>query len=705
MINRKPPQIPAQFNTASIRRQHLTALVIIGLLAVVSFLTMQVELRMHEFNLRIGTLGKEQLQLFQRAGVLTRNLLQAAGDDSAEDEDLDRLRAGILETTRRLIESHFALLQLDAGGVFGVFKQDVATRYYFSEPYMLDRRIREFVRDAEFLATARRFDLKPGFSNGAPMMLSMASSGTMLRGFDEAMTAFDEVTARHVAGLKLVLWVVLLLTLATLVLEAGLIFSPMVARLRRDHDRLFQSQRELDHMAHHDALTGIANRAQFRHVLEASIEKAHASSGRVGVILIDLDHFKQVNDAFGHAAGDALLAAVATRLTAVLRDGDLVARLGGDEFALVLPEPGTDGETLRVAQRLLEAIAEPLPYEGHVLHPAASLGCAVYPDSASDSGSLLRRADTAMYSAKATGEAGGRSICLYDPTVTADTNGDLPERELRNAIARGELGVHYQPKRRLSDGAHAGFEALVRWQHPEHGLLLPGSFLPAAQRLNLMTKLTVAVLAAVTADIARWRAAGIEPGPIAVNVPEAMLTRALAEPAIAAALATHGLPWHCLALEITEDVFLDRRASSQVHACVDALRQHGLAIAFDDFGTGHASLTHLRSFPFDEIKIDRSFINDLGTDDACDLIVRAMIQIGLGLNKRVVAEGVETLAQETFLRGEGCDYAQGYLYARPMPFDAASTWLASAGAATAAAPQPATAIDPDPVHAAAGACA
>jgi len=671
-----------EFNTASIRRHYMAALIIVGLLAVVSFVTMQIALLTHEFNLRLSTLGNEQMSLFQRAGTLTRNLLQAAGDSDAEPEDLDRLRTQLLETTRRMIDSHNELLRLDDEGILGILKPNVAAKYYYEKPYELDRKLKEFVHDADFLAKSSTAELRSGYSSWAPVMLTMARNGTMIRGFDEAMAAFEKVTTSHIAVLKRILWAVMLLTLATLGLEALFIFKPLVNRLRSEHDKLHHSQRELDHLAHHDPLTGLANRARFHEALEEAMAQARASGRRVGVMLLDLDRFKQINDSFGHAAGDAVLVAVANRLSIELRhEGDLAARLGGDEFAVVVRDFERLEDLTAIAHRMLVALRQPLAYDGRELRPSGSFGCAAFPDHARGMDDLLKLADLAMYAAKAADKTGSSPIRVYDAAIGSAFSADPLEQDLRRAIAGRELVMHYQPKIGLRDGRHEGFEALVRWQHPDKGLLMPGVFLPLAERLQLMNELTTTVLACVAADLARWRAAGTAPGPVAVNMPEVMLARGHAVSAIDAALSVHGLPWECLAIEITEDVFLDRRSADQICESVETLRRKGIKVAFDDFGTGHASLTHLRSFPFDEIKIDRSFIHDLGTDVRCDLIVHALIQLGQGLNKSVVAEGVETEAQERVLIGYGCTLAQGYRYARPMDFDAASRWLRSPAAA------------------------
>lgn len=667
---------PAKFDAASVRRHYRVALSIVALLSILSFVTMQLALLTHQFNLRLASLGNEQMSLFQRSGLLTRNLLQAAGDPDATNEDLERMREQILQTTARLIRSHDDLLRLDAEGVLGIVKTNVAARYYFTQPYELDRKLREFVRDAEFLAKADLGSLRQQYANWAPVMLTMASNGTMIRGFDEAMAEFASTTSKHMQMSQRILLAMTLLMLVTLALETVFIFKPLVSRLQTEHEQLSLSERELDHLAHHDPLTGLANRARFDQALSKQIASSDHSGQQFGILVVDLDDFKLINDSMGHPAGDALLVEVAKRLTACLRGGDVAARLGGDEFAVLVSEVKNPTQLSALAHRLHEALIQAFTYEGQALRPRGSIGGAVYPADADHLDLLLKRADMAMYAAKIDGKAGGPAIQMYaDAKAPAALPSQPLDRDLREGIERGELFVEYQPKCRLKDGQHRSFEALVRWSHPTLGRLLPDSFLEMAHRLSLMPELTRAVLTVVADDLARWRSMGLTPGPVAINMPEVMLARDLAGAAIDEALAVHGLPSSSLSIEITEEVFADRRAAVRVRHCVEGLRRRGMRIAFDDFGTGFASLTHLRDFPLDEIKIDRSFIRELGVDRSCDVIVCALIQLGQGLGKHIVAEGVETAAQEAFLLGQGCDEVQGYRYARPLSFEAASEWL------------------------------
>ena len=565
--------------------------------------------------------------------------------------------------------------------MFGWVRPNVAAKYYFRKPYELDQRLREFVHDAEFLSKADIELLRRQYSHWAPVMLTMSANGTMIRGFEDAITEFKAMTARQMTLSKHILLALTALTLVTLVLESAFIFKPLVARLRFEHEQLSRSEQQLDHLAHHDPLTGLANRTKFNEMLAHAIRGAQGNK-TIGLLILDLDDFKLVNDSWGHTTGDALLVEVGNRLRSVVREHDFAARLGGDEFAILVGDLTRPDDLLAVARRVHREIAQPLMHEGIPIHPRGSIGGCLHSEASDRADLLLKRADSAMYQAKVLSKSGGLPIHIYGETdIAAAMDEHALTIDLREGIPRGELFVEYQPKCSSIDGAHQGFEALVRWMHPRRGRIPPGDFLDLAERSNLMVPLTRAVLDHVAADLAKWRAASIRPGPVAINMPEAVLARGLVLSQIEAALQPHGLPLDAISVEVTEDVFVDRRSIDGVRKSLENLRDHGILVAFDDFGTGYASLTHLRGFPFDEIKVDRSFIQELGADANCDVIVKALIDVAHALGKTVVAEGVETRAQLEFLKTHRCDAIQGYLYARPLKFDAASQWLAGAAAA------------------------
>ncbi len=426
-------------------------------------------------------------------------------------------------------------------------------------------------------------------------------------------------------------------------------------------DRLRQ-ERRIQYLARHDPLTGLANRAALQEDLGTLIERARSRQGEVALLLIDLDGFKAVNDSRGHNAGDHLLQRVAERLLAATRRQDLVARLGGDEFAVVTAVT-TDAavQAKALADRLVEALSSGFAVDGRELRIGCSIGIARFPADGSDGDEVLKAADLALYRAKQSGRGCHRSF-------TAEMAEELRarrslEEDLRHAIERGELDLHYQPLVRIADRRLAGAEALLRWDHRQHGAVAPGVFVRLAEETGLILPLGRLALTTACRDAAGWRGrlAGL---PVSVNVSLAQFASQDFPAEVRQALRQTGLPPSRLVLEITETVLmLDQRRAVAV---LEELRQLGVRLAIDDFGTGYSSLAYLRRFPVHELKLDRSFINDLEQDESDRKIVEAMIMLGRSLGLETVAEGVETQAQLSFLAAAGCHTAQGFLLARPM---------------------------------------
>ena len=453
-------------------------------------------------------------------------------------------------------------------------------------------------------------------------------------------------------------WYVPALAAATLV-AAGL----RTALAFREVNLLGDSRRQ----AVTDDLTGLANRRLLMERLAAAL--AGQNGRKVGLLLIDLDRFKEVNDALGHAVGDELLRRLGPRLAARARPQDTVARLGGDEFAVLL-DPMPDSSYAEEAAKLVQdALAEPIQLDGLEVRIGASIGIAVGPDHGADAGELLRSADVAMYEAK------GRRIGhrLYDPILDGSGRDRLRTvAELRAALVDGGLDVYYQPKLRLDTGAVDGIEALVRWQHPTRGLLLPGAFLPIAEQANLMRPLTLTILDRALADCAAWRAAGDDAG-VAVNVSASGIVDPLLAGYVDRLLQRHGLPGSALQIEITETALADDADSAR--SVLAALRALGVGLAIDDYGAGYSSLAYLRDLSVDELKLDRSFVTGLADDATERAIVRSTVDLAHALGLRMVAEGVESEADWHELRELGCDLVQGYYIARPMPIAALREWL------------------------------
>jgi diguanylate cyclase (GGDEF)-like protein len=423
------------------------------------------------------------------------------------------------------------------------------------------------------------------------------------------------------------------------------------------------------HQAKHDTLTGLPNRAQLHGRLARALAAAEPAGGRVGVLLMDLDGFKEINDTLGHHHGDALLMRVADRLTASTRPGDLVARLGGDEFAVLVPEISEPADAVAVARRTLEELEGTVHIHGVDLDVRGSVGIACFPDHGSDVDELLSCADMAMYRAKQarTGWA------LYD----AGLNQHTPERlalvsDLRRALERDELALEYQPKVALADGRLCGVEALVRWHHPERGVMAPAEFVGLAEHTGLIRPLTLWVARAALRQARRWRAEGLELR-VAINLSVRSLTRDL--PAdVAALLAEHDASGDELEFEITESMMMANPAEGL--DILEQLAALGLRLAVDDFGTGYSSLAYLKRLPVSELKIDRSFVREMDVDDSDRGIVRSTIDLARHLQLDVVAEGVESAATLAELRELGCDYAQGFFISPPLPADAVAAWAA-----------------------------
>jgi diguanylate cyclase (GGDEF)-like protein len=418
-----------------------------------------------------------------------------------------------------------------------------------------------------------------------------------------------------------------------------------------------RAEQRIAHMAGHDALTGLPNRLLFREGMEQALA-APDRENSVAVLSIDLDCFKEVNDTHGHPAGDALLRGVADRLRRCVGDG-MVARLGGDEFAMIRVGAQSDEDVLLLAERILKTLGEPMKVEGHDIRVGSSIGIAIAPAHGDDPDELLKHADTALYRAKADGR---RTFRLFEPemNIRALARRSL-EADLRGALDRGEFELHYQPFVNLVSNQVTGFEALIRWHHRDKGLISPADFIPLAEETGLINPIGDWVLRQACMDAAEWPA-GLQ---IAVNLSPVQLTNRALPRFVILALAAAGLDPKRLELEITETALL--KDDEALLASLHHLRALGVRIAMDDFGTGYSSLKYLRSFPFDKIKIDRSFVKELGIRSDCAAIVRAVAELGRSLAMTTTAEGVETEAQLAHLKKEGCTEVQGYLFSKPRP--------------------------------------
>ncbi|MGH2948910.1 MAG: putative bifunctional diguanylate cyclase/phosphodiesterase [Solirubrobacteraceae bacterium] len=468
------------------------------------------------------------------------------------------------------------------------------------------------------------------------------------------------------------------------VLEIYMSYGPVAAEIREDvltvyvllgggllilFAALFRivagASRRLRDQALHDALTGLPNRT----LLHRRAERAVRADGLSALLLIDLDRFKEVNDTLGHDHGDELLVEVAGRLRSGLRRGDTLARLGGDEFAVLLTDLPHRGAVAELAGRLHDALRRPFALRGVAVELEASIGVALCPDHGRDVGTLVQRADVAMYEAKR-GHTGLETYTPERDPYSADRLGLLAE--LRRAIEHDELVLHYQPKVALVSGEVIGMEALVRWQHPVRGLLAPAEFVPLAERTGAVADLTRWVVSAALAECRSWRDAGFDL-PVAVNLAAANIVDVTLPDAVAELLAHHGVPGDRLECEISEHtVMADPVRATDVLARLRAL---GVRLSLDDFGTGHSSLAYLKRLPLDEVKIDRSFVAGMAEDENDAVIVRSTIDLARNLGLCVVAEGVESAEIMAGLAALRCDTAQGFHVSRPLPAGQLAGWL------------------------------
>ncbi len=423
----------------------------------------------------------------------------------------------------------------------------------------------------------------------------------------------------------------------------------------------------IEHLAYHDSLTGLPNRAMLMDRLGQALGQAQRLDQQVAVLFIDLDRFKIVNDSLGHDVGDQLLQGIARRLRATLRDNDTVARVGGDEFQVVVCNVAGATDAARIAEKLMRTLGEPFVLEGQELHVTASLGVSLFPRDGGSGELLLKYADIALYEAKGEGRNAYR---FFSPEMNAQAHGRLRlENDLRRAVERRELELHYQPQLDLATGEVCAVEALVRWRHPVRGLVLPNAFIPMAEETGLVLGIGEWVLNEACRQVAQWQRDGLadnlSPLRVAVNISARQLQRPGLDGAVRRALAASGLAACCLELEITESsVMLDPLHAQSV---LQSLRELGVQLSIDDFGTGYSSLAYLKRLPLDRLKIDRSFIGGIPTDSDDAAIVETIIVMTHKLGLRVIAEGVETLEQRLQLVRQGCDEMQGFLLAHPVP--------------------------------------
>lgn len=501
---------------------------------------------------------------------------------------------------------------------------------------------------------------------GAAVVMGGAIAAMHYTGMAAAQFPLGSVCGAATDGMDPHALAVPILVITVCVLAVALITSVLDMRLEMRTavlaDALGEANKELEFLALHDKLTHLPNRVLLEDRFAQAIQAASRQHGVFAVLFVDLDGFKGVNDTYGHQVGDGLLVQIANRLRAAVRSEDTISRVGGDEFVVLVgvDEPADAG---MVAGTLIETLRETVYVEGHALHVSGTIGIALYPADGQDQDALMTNADAAMYHAKASGR---NAYCYFESSMNHQARAQQTLiQDLRGAVRNGQLQLHYQPKFSASDNRLVGAEALLRWNHPVQGLLMPDQFITLAEKTGTIVPIGGWVLDEACRQLAVWHAIGHTDWSMAVNLSALHFCHAGMVESVARALAQHRVPAACLTLEITETTAMrDVEATLEIMTRLDAM---GVRIAIDDFGTGYSSLLHLKRIPASELKIDRGFVRDLAEDTEDAAIVSAIVALGRTLKLQVVAEGVETAAQQSFLAGLGCDALQGYLLGKPMP--------------------------------------
>ena len=590
-----------------------------------------VEFRARARNLL--TLRKQQQLLEERALALRRELISSSEQHEAA------LRASELRL-RRLIDTVPAIISaVDVHGRLTLINTAHQQLYGVEPATALGRTLRQVY--GEDYATKQSVLNAKVFETA------------------ETLPSFEQEVTSPVADQERIL----LTTKSPLHDEAGRVADVVTVSL--DITELKRAEARMRHQAGHDALTGLPNRALFRDCLDHALARARRAEGVAAVMLLDLDRFKGINDAFGLPCGDMLLKSVAERLHACLRETDAIGRLGGDEFAILQTGVESDDEPRNLARRLIDSFGQPFVLGGEEFHTSASIGITLFPADGQAADRLLKNAELAMYRAKSNGRNGS---CFFAPqmNLVARRTG-LLERELRQAFAADQFTVHYQAQRDLASGRIVGIEALLRWRHPRRGMVRPSEFVGLAEDIGLIGPLTERVLDTACRQHRMWQRAGLPPLRLSVNLSPGQFREGAVATLIENTLAETGLHPSWLEIELTEGVMLDN--SEIALASLRRLHQHGVSFSLDDFGTGYSSLAYVKRLPIQRLKIDQSFVHKLGHDGQDDAIVRAVIDLGHSLSLKVTAEGVETAEQLARLHQLGCDEAQGDLISPPLPAD------------------------------------
>lgn len=651
----------------TIRARYLLALSLVALLSLSAYILLSRVIGAQADNAAIINVSGRQRMLSQRTSLFAQQLAFAQDADERE-----RIKAELKDATDLMERSHVGLIGGDDALNLPGDPSAAVSALYFAAPLGLDAQVREHVARVRRVLALPEGALTP--QNPDLQRILADAPNRLLESLNTAVSQYQLEANQHTAQLERFEAGVLLVTLLTLLLEAVFIFGPMEREMRRRSQRLVYN-------ALHDVLTDLPNRALFTNRLEqAVLRRRRYPEHNFAVLFLDLNRFKIINDSLGHTVGDALLVAFGNRLKRCVREVDTVARLGGDEFTVLL-EDVTSLETAKVlAERINGALEQPFEIGGHTLHVSTSIGIVLSETGHNRPEDVLRDADIAMYRSKGSGSVGYE---VFTQAMRERAFGVMsPQTDLRLAAEREELFLHYQPIVSLEDGRTTGFEALLRWQHPQHGLVSPAEFIPLAEETGAIGEIDRWVLRESVRQLGRWshspgsgdRSTDASTGPsLSLNVSAQGFSQPDLPTFVESLLDETGVDPGKLYLEITEGTLV--MSSDEVLETLDRLKALGLKLSIDDFGTGYSSLSYLQRFPADVLKIDRSFVDKLTQSDASAKLVEKIVELAHVLGMVVVAEGVETQEQLTHLRALSCEYFQGYYASKPLDAAAARQFL------------------------------
>lgn len=628
----------------------------------------------------VGRVGFAELVVAEDAGPLQAAIdaLSRVGDAPFEGATVE-FRALRSNGSPISVEAATSVVQLDGDWQLLVLARDISARKAAEEALNIRNRAIESSSNAIIIARSRKADdnpviyVNPAFERitGFRRDEAIGRNPRFLIGEDWGQTGIErlrEALRHHISTQVLlrnyrrdgsVFWAEVSVSP---VVDDGGTLTHYISVITDVTERV-RFEEELRHQATHDQLTGLANRVLLADRIDQAVAHASRSGHYVAVLLLDLDRFKFINESLGHGAGDEVVRTVGDRLRTCVRRGDTVARIGGDEFVVVLAELAATTDAALIAHKIQESVGLPIDLQSQQLFVTVSIGIGLAPADGSEAESLLRNADVAMYAAK---DQGGSCFRFYLDGMNDRARRQLSlEADLRRAVERDELQLHYQPKLDIRQGRIVGAEALIRWNHPLKGMIPPLDFIPLAEETGLIVAIGEWALRKACEDASRWQARDGVPVTVAVNISARQFRHGGLAQAVRAALADASLPPECLELELTESVIMQNEQTTI--AALDDLKAIGINLSIDDFGTGYSSLSYLRDFPVDTLKIDRSFVKDLAASEDCQTVAGAVLVLAHGLGMNVVAEGVETIEQLSFLRERGCDQIQGYLFSRPLP--------------------------------------